>query len=153
LSNYKLCNSYSLYYRYIQIGLAIEFQVFFSGQCNDNKLKYCWRQIHEQRCSTWVQDLDSSPVFWDLDLRPVDSVLDLVLRLMDLDLIHPDLNLFSRYFLHFSLMENPNSQSEILNHPLWKLIRAFPIGSSLFLKNMWYWINLMVYQCYYVSNQ
>jgi len=39
-----------------------------------------------QRCSTRVQDLDSSPVFWDLDLRPVD--LDL-----DLDLTPPDLRL------------------------------------------------------------
>jgi len=41
-----------------------------------------------QRCSTRVQDLDSSPVFWDLDLdlRPVDSDLDLDLRPVDLDL-------------------------------------------------------------------
>jgi len=42
-----------------------------------------------QRCSTRVQDLDSSPVFWDL--RPVD--LDLDSRLMELDLSPPDLRL------------------------------------------------------------
>ena len=39
-----------------------------------------------QRCSTRVQDLDSSPVFWDSDLylRPMD---------LDLDLAHSDLRL------------------------------------------------------------
>jgi hypothetical protein len=36
----------------------------------------------DQRCSTRVQDLDWSPVFLDLHLRPVDS---------DFDLTHPDL--------------------------------------------------------------
>jgi len=81
-----------------------------------------------QRCSTRVQDLDSSPIrvpfFWDLDLdlRPVD---------LDLDLTPPDL----RLGLDISLMENPDSQSEILNHLFLKSIKADPIlGSSLFSK-------------------
>ena len=50
-----------------------------------------------QRCSTRVQDLDSSPVFWDLDLdldlRPVDSDLDLRPMDLDLDSTPPDLRL------------------------------------------------------------
>jgi len=86
----------------------------------------------KQRCSTRVQDLDSSPVFWDVDLRPVDSDLDLDLRPMDLDLdldFTPSdvrlgldtsglkLDIF-KVFLHFSLTENPDSQLEILNHLL-----------------------------------
>ena len=63
------------------------------------------------------QDLDSSPIFWDLDLRPVD----LNLRPMDLDLTHLDLNLGVLYlnentlifqvFFNFSLIESPDSQS------------------------------------------
>jgi len=46
-----------------------------------------------------------------------------------------------------SLMENPDSQSEILNHLFWKFIKADPIGSSLFSKLLWHWIYLTVYQC------
>jgi len=58
--------------------------------------------------------------FLELDLRPVDSDLDLDLRPMDLDLdlTHLNLNLIFKVFLHFSLMENPDSQSEILSHLL-----------------------------------
>jgi len=41
---------------------------------------------------------------------------------------------FSKYFLHFSLIENTDSESEIPNHLLWKSIRAVNIGSSLFSK-------------------
>jgi len=37
---------------------------------------------------------------------------------MDMDMTHPDLNLIFKVFLHFSLMENPDSQSQILNHLL-----------------------------------
>jgi len=58
-------------------------------------------------------DSNSSPVFWDLDLRPVDSDLDL--RPVDLDLKPPELNLIFKVFLNFSLIEIPDSQSEILN--------------------------------------
>jgi len=46
-----------------------------------------------------------------------------------------------------SLMENPDSQSEILNHLFWKSIKADPIGSSLFSKLLWHWIYLTVYKC------
>jgi len=52
-----------------------------------------------QRCCTRVKDLDSSPV-------------------LRVDLTHSDLNLIFKVFLHFSLMENPDSLSEILNHLL-----------------------------------
>jgi len=41
--------------------------------------------------------------FLGLDFRPVD-----------LDLTHLDLNLIFKVFLHFSLMENPDSQSKFL---------------------------------------
>jgi len=97
-----------------------------------------------------MQDLaglesDSSPVFWDLDLD---------LWPMDLHLTHPDLNFdFFQGIFTFGLMENPDSQSEIVSHLLWESIRVDPIGSSLFSKPLWCWINLTVYQCYYVSNQ
>jgi len=46
-----------------------------------------------------------------------------------------------------SLVENPDSQSEILNHLFWKSIKADLIGSSLFSKLLWHWIYLAVYQC------
>jgi len=59
----------------------------------------------------------------DMDLRPVDSDFDLDL---DLDLTPPDLNLKFKVFLHFWLLENSDSQSEILNRLLWKSIRADP---------------------------
>jgi len=42
---------------------------------------------------------------------------------LNLDLTRPDLNLIFKAFLHFSLMDNTDSQSEILNHVLWKSIR------------------------------
>jgi len=75
-----------------------------------------------------VQDLDL-----DLNLRPVDLDLDLDLRPMDLDLTPPDLRLgldtsrldffdfldmIFKVFLQFSLMGNPDSQSEILNQSM-----------------------------------
>ena len=59
------------------------------------------------------------PVDKDLNLRPVDLNSDL--RPMDLDLTYPDLNLIFKVFLNFSLIESPDSQSEILNHLLLKV--------------------------------
>jgi len=116
-------------------------EVFLSMDCD------CPRQ----RCSTRVQDLDSSPTWvpffgtWAWDLWTWIRAWHL--RTWDLDLTHPDLNLIFKVFLHFSLMENPDSQSEILNHLLWKSIKVDLIGSSLFSKPLWHWINSMVYQC------
>jgi len=70
----------------------------------------------------------------DLDLTPPD--LRLGLDTSGLDFFY-FLVLIFKVLLHFSLIENPDSQSEILNHLLLKSIRADPIGSSLFSTPLW----------------
>jgi hypothetical protein len=68
-----------------------------------------------QRCSTRVQDLDSSPVFSDLDLRPVGSDL----RPKDLDLT-------------ISESEDSDLKEEDLgvDLPLWDLTTSLKCGTT-----------------------
>jgi len=76
-----------------------------------------------QRCSTWVQDLDSSPTratffgtwtcyLWTCDLWTCTWTWHL--WTWDFYLTHPDLNLIFKVFLNFSLMENPDSHRKFL---------------------------------------
>jgi len=111
-------------------------------------LKWMISSLYSQRCSTRVQNLDSSPTripffgtwTWTSDLWTWTWTWHLRTETWTW-------HIRTWTWFSISLMENPDSQSEILNHLFWKSIKADPIGSSLFSKLLLHWIYLTVYQC------